>query len=60
MRAQSSVAPRPERPATNSSNSGRQKVFCTSTSSSALRRSSRAAGRSPCASAQARASSARC
>ena len=43
----SSTAPLPERPATNSSKSGMQKVFWTSTASRQTRRSSSAAGPNP-------------
>src|SRR5436190_5844658 len=55
----SSTAPRPDRPATNSSNSGRQNVFCTSTARRATRKVSSAAGLSACSAAHCRACAAR-
>src|SRR5919108_467502 len=55
----SSTAPVPERPATNSSKSGTQNVFWTSTTSTASRNESSVEGGRSCSSAQAGASRAR-
>src|SRR5580765_2669969 len=55
----SSTAPVPERPATNSSKAGMQKVFWTSTATRQMRNASSAAGWSPSSSAHASASCAR-
>src|SRR5580765_215902 len=55
----SSIAPVPERPATNSSKAGMQKVFWTSTATRQMRNASSAAGWSPSSSAHASASCAR-
>src|SRR4029079_11580759 len=59
MRRLSSIAPVPERPATNSSKAGMQKVFWTSTATRQMRNASSAAGWSPSSSAHPSASCAR-